>query len=199
LRSIGSELRLARNRHGLSLRLVASQVAISPSQLSRVERGLAEHAELMMLARLAAVVGLDLVARAYPGTSPIRDSRHGQLLGRLRTRIHPGLGWATEVALPGHGDQRSWDAMVRGTNWRYGIEAEMNPIDGQALLRRIHLKQRDGDVTGVILLLPETRTTRQFRSEFAVLLATEFSIHPRRALACLAVGRDPGGNTLIVL
>jgi len=104
LRSIGSELRLARNRHGLSLRLVASQVAISPSQLSRVERGLAEHAELMMLARLAAVVGLDLVARAYPGTSPIRDSRHGQLLGRLRTRIHPGLGWATEVALPGHGD-----------------------------------------------------------------------------------------------
>ncbi len=89
--------------------------------------------------------------------------------------------------------------MIRGHAWRYGVEAELNPLDGQALLRRLALKVRDGNVDGVILLLPETRQSRAFRHEFQTFLAGEFPISARVALMRLAAGREPGGNALIVL
>lgn len=113
--------------------------------------------------------------------------------------MHPALGWGTEVPLPSPGDQRAWDAVVRGPDWRYGIEAELNPIDGQALLRRLTLKERDGMVDGVILLMPDTRQTRLFRREFADLLAAQFPVRGSLALGRLAAGHDPGGSAIVVL
>lgn len=172
IRVIDGEIRLARIRLGLSIAAVAREVGISPAELSRIERARAEWVSVVVLAIICAVVGLDLSARAYPGGRPIRDARHVTLLARFRARLHLSLRWSTEVPLPIQRDQRAWDAMVSGPDWRYGIEAEMNPIDGQALVRRLALKQRDGGVDGVILLLPDTRQARQFRREFAGLLAT---------------------------
>jgi hypothetical protein len=61
------------------------------------------------------------------------------------------------------------------------------------------LKQRDGAVDGVILLLPDTRQARLFRREFADLLATDFPIAARSALARLAKGLDPGGNAIVMI
>jgi transcriptional regulator with XRE-family HTH domain len=199
LQLIGAEIRLARRRLGLSLRSVAKQVAISASELSRIERGQAERVPLLTLARTCALVGLDLSARAYPGSSSLRDSRQGRLLSRLKGRVHASLGWANEVPLQIQGDQRAWDALIRGTDWRYGVEAELNPVDGQALLRRLSLKLRDGNVDGVILLLPNSRQARAFRREFEPLLVTEFPVPPRLALARLGAGRAPGGNAIVVL
>jgi transcriptional regulator with XRE-family HTH domain len=199
LQLIGAEIRLARRRLGLSLRSVAEQVGISASELSRIERGQAERVQLLTLARTCAVVGLDLSARAYPGSGSLRDSRQGRLLARLKGRVHASLGWANEAPLPSQGDQRAWDALIRGTGWRYGVEAELNPIDGQALLRRLALKLRDGDVDGVILLLPNSRQARAFRCEFEPLLVTEFPVPARLALARLGAGRPPGGNSIMVL
>ena len=154
---------------------------------------------LLSLARLCAIVGLDLSVRAYPGGPPIRDARHAALLTRFRSTLHPSLRWGTEVPLPNPGDQRAWDAMIRGDGWRYGTEAELNPIDGQALIRRLTLKQRDGAVDGVILLLPETRQARLFRREFADLLAADFPVSARVALARLAAGADPCGSAVVII
>lgn len=198
-RAIGSEIRIARRRLGLRLVDVARQVGISASELSRIERGRAEWVSMLVLAEACAVVGLDLVARVYPGPRPLRDAHHGRMLTRFHGRIHPALGWGTEVPLPTPGDQRAWDALVRGSDWRYGIEAELNPIDGQALLRRLALKQRDGMVGGVILLMPDTRQTRLFRREFADLLAVQFPVRGSLALTRLAAGHDPGGSAMVVL
>jgi len=117
----------------------------------------------------------------------------------LRSRLHALLRWAKAVPLPNPGDQRAWDALLSGPDWRYGVEAEMNPTDGQALLRRLHAKQRDGLVDGVILLLPDTRQTRLFRAEYADQLALAFPVPPRTALGRLTAGQDPGGNALVVL
>lgn len=172
---------------------------MSVSELSRIERALVPGVGVVTAARLCAVVGLDLSAKAYPGGTPIRDARHAGLLTRFRARLHPSLRWSTEVPLPNPGDQRAWDAMIRGDGWRYGTEAELNPIDGQALIRRLTLKQRDGGVDGVILLLPDTRQARLFRREFADLLATDFPIPARLALVRLANGLLPGGNAMVII
>ena len=199
IRSIGDEVRRARTQLALSIELVASAVGISPSELSRIERARAEWVSVILLSRLCAVAGLDLAVRAYPGGAPLRDARHGKLLGRFHGAIHPEIRWGSEVPLPNPGDQRAWDAVIRGDDWRYGVEAELNPLDGQALLRRLTLKQRDGMVDGVILLIPDTRQARLFKREFAELLATQFPVRGSVALKRLAAGVDPSGSALIVL
>ena len=199
VRLIGAEVRLARRSAGLSLAAVARETRLSVSEVSRIERAQVPGVSLLTLCRLAAVVGLDLSARVYPGGPPLRDARHAGKLERLRLSLHASLGWAVEVPLPNPGDQRAWDAMIRGVAWRYGVECEMNPMDGQAIMRRLKLKQRDGMVDGVILLMPDTRQSRQFRRELSEVLRADFPTPGRVALARFRDGADPGGSAVIAL
>jgi hypothetical protein len=105
------------------------------------------------------------------------------------------------VPLPIPGDRRSWDATITAADrsWRYGVEAETHPSDGQGTLRRLTLKQRDGGMDGVLLLLPDTRQTRTFLRAFAPLLRGTFAVPGALALRRLAAGEDPGGSSIIVL
>ena len=191
---------IVRIDRGLSLRQVSRAVGRSPAALSRLERGRVPGVELVALARVMSVVGLELSARAYPGGQPIRDAAHARLLARLKATLHRNLRWATEVPFPSAGDLRAWDAMVAyGSEWRYGVEAETGPTDAQALLRRLNLKERDGGVDGVILLLPRTRHTRMFLAGAVDLLSPSFPVEGGRALELLAAGVDPGGSALVVI
>jgi len=131
---------------------------------------------------LCAVVGLELSVRCFPGGQPIRDVAQAALLARFRGRLHNSVRWAAEVPLPRPGDQRAWDALVTGSGWRFGVEAETAPRDGQALARRLELKRRDGQVDGVILVLPNTRRTRTFLREFVSTAAESFPVSGERAL-----------------
>ena len=199
IRTIGAEIRLARRGLGLSIEFTARVVGISTAELSRIEPAEADWVSVVVLAKLCAVVGLDLTARAYPGGAPIRDARHARLLDKLRACLHESLRWLTEVPLPNAGDQRAWDALIRGDGWRYGVEAELSPIDGQALVRRLMLKQRDGLVHGVVLLMPDTRQTRTFRREFQELLVSNFPIPGGIALKRLAAGESPSGSAIVII
>lgn len=199
LHAVGSEIRLARTQLALNIERVARDAGISPSEVSRIERGRAEWASVVVLARLSSIVGLDLVVKAYPGALALRDARHGSQLEKLHTRLHPTLGWNLEVPFPNPGDQRAWDATIRGDRWRYGVECELNPVDGQALFRRLPLKRRDGAVDGLLLLMPDTRQTRAFRREFAEALRAEFTVQAALALRRFAAGVSTGGDALIVL
>lgn len=145
------------------------------------------------------MVGLDLSVRTFPGGNPVRDPAHAALLRAFRTQLHPTLAWGTEVPLPRIGDQRAWDGFIRGRGWRYGVEAETHPTDAQALGRRLQLKHRDGDVDGIILVLPATRYVRGFLAMAGDLLAPAFPVPGRRALELLSVGVDPGGSAIVVL
>jgi transcriptional regulator with XRE-family HTH domain len=196
---LGREIRSNRRSLGLSLADVAAQVGTSASTLSRVERARVTGVSVVLLARLLAVVGLELSARAYPGGSPLRDARHAAILDRFRAALHRDLHWRTEVPLPIPGDKRAWDGSVSGQGWSYGVEAELNPLDGQAVSRRLQLKRRDGRMNGVIVLLPDTRSTRTFRRAFTTLLAEDFPVSGRRAMELLAAGADPGGSAIVVL
>ncbi len=58
-------------------------------------------------------------------------------------------------------DRRAWDAVIEGQGWRIGVEAETRLHDVQSLLRRVALKQRDGAVSAVILLVNDTANNRR--------------------------------------
>lgn len=101
--------------------------------------------------------------------------------------------------MPTPGDLRAWDALVSRQNWRCGIEAETHPQDGQALERRIALKQRESDVDSVILLLLDSRHNRAFVREYADFLRERFPVPGARALELIGVGVPPGGNAVVLL
>lgn len=199
LAQAGREARNARLDRGLSLAEAGRAIGRSAAWISRAERGLSSTVTIIELARLCAVVGLDLSLRTYPGGAPIRDAAQLALLANFRARLHPSLGWAAEVPLPGIGDQRAWDGLVRGDGWRYGVEAETRPRDVQAIVRRIQLKVRDGAVDGIVLVLPDTRHVRAFLQEFTTIAGSSFPVAGRRALELLGAGIDPGGSAVVVL
>ena len=194
-----TEGRAARLDRGLSLEDVGRAIGLSQPTMTRFERNLVEDIGIIRMSQILSVVGLELSARAYPGGQPLRDAGHVRLLSRFRALLHPSLGWATEVPLPNAADRRAWDAVVRGPGWRYGTEAETHPTDAQALGRRTELKQRDGAVDGVLLLLPNTRHVRMFLAAAADVLLPSFPVPGRRALQLLGAGIDPGGSSVIVL
>ena len=196
---LGRELHEGRVDRGLSLADAGVAVRLSASTVSRIERGLAPNVSVASLAKLLEVVGLELSARAYPGAGPIRDAPHVRLLAAFQGRLHRSIRWATEVPLPNAGDLRAWDAMVSMPAWRYGVEAETAPHDAQALERRMGLKIRDGHVSGIPLVLPDTRRTRVFLGAAADHIAPLFPVPGRRAMELLGAGVDPGGSAIVVV
>jgi transcriptional regulator with XRE-family HTH domain len=199
---IGDDIRTARMILGRSLEEVGPAAGMSPSQAGRIERAVLETASIDQLARLGAVVGIDVRVRSYPGPDPVRDARQIALLERLQGRLHPDLVFRAEVPLPLAGDQRAWDGMIRG--WHdesqpLPVEGETRLIDLQAQVRRITLKLRDSGLAHVLVVVSETRQNREALVFGERLLTTEFPISPRHALAALAAGRHPGGSALVLL
>ena len=199
LETMGRELRIARTDRGLSCAAAGEAAGISGMEVSRIERAASSRVPVLTLARLAAVVGLDLSLRAYPGPSPLRDAGHARLLADFRAAIHPAIRWATEVPLPHPGDLRSWDAMLIGSTWRFGVEAETAPADAQAVVRRLRLKERDGRVDGMLLVVRDTRRVHDFLATGDELFRPTFPISARSALRSLRSGERPAGNAIIVV
>jgi transcriptional regulator with XRE-family HTH domain len=198
-REVENGIRTARLGHDLGLADAAAAAGISPSEFSRVERGLVPGVPIDTLARMAATVGQELSVRLFPAGPPVRDAAHIALLEDLRARTSPSLRWATEVPLPIPGDPRAWDALIRASRIRIGVEAETRLRDVQAVTRRVALKQRDSEVERMILLVRDSRWNRQVVRLAGDSLAALFPVPGSAALDALRAGRDPGGNALILL
>lgn len=199
VRLLGHEIRDARRQHGLAQSEVGRAVGVTGPSVSRIERGLFGRVSVEQLARVMAVVGLELSARAYPGGEPLRDEAHAELLTDFSLRLHRSLRMTLEAPLPIAGDQRAWDALIRGPDFRVAVEAETAPRDAQALIRRINLKARDSNPDSVILLVRDTERTRRFLRQSEPLLAASFPVPGRRALELLGAGVAPGGGAVILL
>jgi transcriptional regulator with XRE-family HTH domain len=196
--ALGHEIHTARVDRAVSLRLLSQATDLSPSQISRIERGLAPQLTITQVARLLAAVGMELSARAYPSGEPIRDIAHARLLESFRGQLHAGLIWRTEVPFPTIGDLRAWDAVIRGRGWSVGVECETRPRDLQALDRRLALKERDGRVDRLVLLLRDSVHNRKLLRVWPGT-ATRFPVAGSEALAALRAGREPGGHSIIRL
>lgn len=172
-------------------------------QVGRICRGRSPKVTILRLAQLFALVGLELCARGFPAGQPLRDAGHVALLERLRQRTAATLLWRTEVPVVamanGPPDLRAWDATVNGRGWTIGIEAETHVRDLQALERRLALKQRDGAVTAVILVLNDTRHHQDLMRSSGASLRSAFPTPARAALRGLSRGDVPTGNAIVLL
>lgn len=202
----GAELRTARRARSWSLETGGRRAAMSASQVSRIERGLLAAVTHDQLVRLGAVVGLDIRLRAYPGADLALDTPQLRLLGRLIAILPAPVAVPTEVTMPIPGDQRAWDACLRGLRWPTGeaapelpVDAETRLTDVQAQIRRLTLKWRDSGASAVVLLVADTRHNRAVLAASEASLRANFRVSPRSALAGLRRGEHPGGAAIIRL
>jgi transcriptional regulator with XRE-family HTH domain len=196
---VSAEVREARLSAGLGQADVARAIGISVAQLSRIERGLSPDVTFVMAARLHAVLGMRLSVKSYPDGDPIRDAAQQRLLERFVARCHAELTITWEVPFPIPGDLRAWDLTIRGTTFRSGVEAETRLRDLQALDRRLALKERDGGMDRLLLLVLDRCANRTTVRAYADVIHARFPVPGSRALELLAAGADPGGNALILL
>ncbi len=175
---------------------------MSYSNVGRIERAALPSATVTQLARIGAVVGLDVRVRTYPGPTPLRDAAQIALFERLRARLAPALVMRTEVPLKIEGDLRAWDAVIAGFEPAAAplhAEGETRLYDAQAQLRRIALKARDSGVDTVLLVLADTPRNRAAVRAAGPIIGEVYPIPPRVALACLTGGRHPGGSALVFI
>lgn len=198
LHRVRLDLGIERRGAGLSHDAVGAACNVSGSTAARIEGGATRDPDLRVLAAMAAVVGLELRIRAFPAGDPIRDAGSQRLTNRLKIPLHADLTWLTEVPLPIPGDLRAWDAVVRAADWRLAVEAETVLDDIQAVERRVALKQRDGRVDHVLLLVADTRRNRRALAS-APAAFPGFSRDARRVLRQLARGIHPGTSAIVLL
>jgi transcriptional regulator with XRE-family HTH domain len=201
---VSRELETARLSAGLSYAEIGRGIGISGGQVARICQGRSPDVSVRRLAQIAATLGLTLSSRTFPDGSPIRDRAHLDLLRRLRARLRRALSWRVEVpvvelASVGAPDSRTWDAAVDGLGVVVRVEAETHVRDVQGLERRLRLKQRDGRIDVVILLLNDTAHHRRLLADGDPGLSAMFPISTRGALAALSSGRSPGANAIVLL
>jgi transcriptional regulator with XRE-family HTH domain len=195
---LGEELRISRRGAGLSIREVARRVGVSPQTIIALERGDPGTMTIDLVARVAAVVGLDLAASLYPNGDPVRDRAQLALLARLRARLPEVTPWRTEVPVPIAGDLRSGDAVLGLPEADVLIEAETHLDDVQAVLRRAAAKARDLGARRLVLLVADTKHNRRVTTDHPEL-RERFPVGTRACLAALRAGQDPGGDALAIL
>ena len=169
IRGLSEELRQKRVAVGLTQVEVARSAQISRATYQRIERGAMLNVSLLDASRLAAVLGLDLAVRTYPGTNPLRDIASLARMDRVISAIASPLSYRTEVPLPQNAgrplEQRAWDCVIYGLGRRTGLEMEMRLTDAQALERRIGLKRRDDPVDAFVLLVADSRNNRRILTD----------------------------------
>lgn len=201
LQSFGTDVRNARFSLGMSQRAVGERVRMPASKLSRIESAKLPSLSLIDAAILASAVGLDLSVRTYPGGAPIRDTAHARRLQVLLKHVGRPLRFRTEVALPdrdGLPDQRSWDATISDDADDMGVEVEIKLYDAQAQTRRIHLKWRDGRLTGLLLVVADTKSNRRVLREFEDYFADLPRLNTKWVLAQLQGGALPPSGLVVL-
>jgi hypothetical protein len=155
--------------------------------------------DLVRLAEVAAILGLDLSVSFHPAGEPIRDKGQQALTRRFRRLLASAWHVAAEMSLPMPGDPRVWDLLLRLADHVVGVEAETRVRDVQALVRRIRARERDGGTDAVLLVLSDSAHNRTLVGDLREALGVDFATPPRALLAALREGRPLPGSGVILL
>jgi hypothetical protein len=107
--------------------------------------------------------------------------------------------WRTEVPLPLPGDLRAWDAVIGPSEAPTAIEAETRLADLQAVERRVGLKQRDGGMPRVVILVADTAANRRALAIGRAALRPAYPLDTREVMTALRDGRQPPANGIAIL
>ena len=198
-----TDLRTTRVTANVSQARAANALGWSQARLWRTEAGQLQDIGLVALSELASVLGCELSLGVHPIGDPVRDK--GQLaLGRRFDALLADCWRGTdEVLLPGSGERRAWDKLLRLTGVRphylVGVDLETRVHDVQQLVRRTRLRERDGHVDAILLVLADTAHDRRIRADLVGALGSDYETPPRGILNCLRVGRRLPGSGVILL
>ena len=158
---------------------------------------------VVALSEIASVLGLELSVGLHELGDPIRDAGQ-QALGRRFDAI-PAPAWrsTSETLLPNPGDQRSWDRLLRLTTsperHLVGADLETRIRDVQALVRRTRLRERDGGVAAILLVLSDSATNRSLVGQLRESLGPDYRSPPRSILASLRAGEPLPGSGVVLI
>lgn len=195
----GEEVRATRLAAGLSLAEIARAAGISGAELSRSERAHAPWLDVLTACRICAVVGLELSMRTFPGGDPVRDAAHSRMFAAFRDLLGPGLRLRAEVPVTNGRDARGWDGVLDDRVAIAAVELESKVTDGQALARRLALKQRDGQIPCLILVVLDTRSNRAALRLAGQVLESQFPLGDRDVRQALSAGRIPERSGIVIL
>ena len=196
---LGREIRIARHRIGATMQQVADRLGWSKSKVSRIERGKSPRVSVADVAHLTAVVGLRPSLKLFPAARALRDVGQLELLAALNSRMHPSWQTRQEVPMPQPNDLRAADQLSSIGGCRVMVEAYRRLSDFQAQSRSALLKQRDLGANRLVLLIEDTRANRRALAEAGAEPPRSYPVSQRAMLAALAVGRDPGGDGIVLL
>lgn len=184
---------------GVSQGRIGRAMGRSDAWVSWTESGANPSLSIVDASRMLACVGLDLSVRAYPAGRGVRDEAQLDLIAQFKSLVAPRWECRTEVPIPLPGDLRAWDVVLRGSAAAIAVDAESRIHDIQAVDRRVMLKLRDSGLDRAVILVAGTRTNRTILRDLGDSVGANYPIPSRHALAALVAGRDPGGNSIIVL
>jgi transcriptional regulator with XRE-family HTH domain len=196
---LGRELLIQRRQAGVSQETVGRAAGMSRAQFGRIERGEIRGLTVDQASRAAAAVGLSLVVKTYPDGDPARDAAHLALGERFRGRLPPAASWRTEVPIPIPGDRRAWDGVAALHGRQAGSELETRLHDVQALERRLTLKQRDGDVDIVLLVVADTTANRRLLEQHREQLRRLLPLDSRQVLDAFRRGALPERSGIVIV
>lgn len=110
-----------------------------------------------------------------------------------------------ETLLPGAGELRAWDKLLRLRESRpphlVGVDIETRVHDVQALVRRTRGRERDGrvDVIVIVIVLSDAAHNRRLVDELRASLGAAYATTPRSIFRSLRSGeRLVGGGVVLV-
>jgi transcriptional regulator with XRE-family HTH domain len=184
---------------GLSQAAIATAVGWSQQHYSRFERDRLDDLGLVQLSTLASVLGLEPSVTLYPTGLALRDKGHEALISRLLRVLSPSWHVSREVLFPNPGDPRSWDLLLRLPDFRLGVEAETRIRDLQALVRRLHERDRDGGAAAMLLVLSDSAHNRRAVADLRLTLGRDYASPATDAMKALRQGVPLQGSAVILL
>ncbi len=167
---------------GIGQPAMAQEMGVSQAQIWRIEAGQVE-ASVVRLSEMASVLGLELSIGLHELGDPIRDRGQQALAKRFEGILSPKWRSMSEVLLPGLGELRSWDKLLRlddpAGRQLVGADLETRIRDVQALVRRTRLRERDGGVDEILLVLSDSATNRGLVAELRETLGAAYETSPR--------------------